>query len=492
MHKIFLFALSLSLCACGPMALQDREALTTLPTDFPTYYDSMKLEVPERILAQIAQDQDFDYTLVQGKPWWESFGSEDLNHLQKIALSGNFDLLSALARLEQSKYQADSAFGGSLPQIGLDASANKRFNTSQNSLSSSSSYSDSTGYELGFSASYELDLWGKVTSERRAAYARYEASKEDVQTAAMTIAASLAETWANLLGNRAEYTVLQRQIAVNESLVTMQETRFKNALASSTDVLQQQESLAASLANVPGVEEQGIMYKNALSVLLGQLPGNLPEFDHNARLPKITPMPEVGLPIELLELRPDIKAAWARLEAADLDVSRARANRFPSIKLSASHAFSAAEPSLIFVNWVSSLVSSLTAPIFDGGQLAAEEKRARAVAEEAVQAYAKVVAQAIEEVSNALVSDVAQQNKLFLQGKQFALAQKSTEAILESYLQGSETFLRFITQFNNTQNQEISLVKQQVNVVKARINLCRALGGMFFPTFSHENIVGEK
>ncbi len=471
--KIAWLCFTVYFTACTPLALSKRDEIEILPSPLPSNYDN--LELHSTILAQ-------GIDLEKGLTWWESFESSDLNMLEQIALSESFDVLSALARLEQSKANARKVLGNSLPQISLDSSAARQIRTTQLSENGSQNSVESNDFNVGFLASYELDLWGKMTAERRAAAAGYEATFQDVRTANMSIAAAVAENWVDILSNQAELSVLERQITINKSLLNMQEVRFKNALAGSIDVLQQGETLAASLAERPALQQNTVAYNNSLAILLGKLPGDLPKFEQNASLPTLPPIPEVGLPIELLQLRPDVQAAFARLEAADLNVSIARANRLPSIKLSINQAFGAPETSLLFLNWLTNLMASLTAPIFDGGTLKAEEERARAYAEEMVQAYSKTVATALEEVNNAIVADVAQQNRLVLQTEQYDLAQKATDATLKAYLEGSDTFLRFITQLTASQNLERALVRQKANVLKARINLCKALGGLYFPS----------
>ncbi len=458
--------------ACTPMGLQERDEVEILPSPLPTHYDSLKL-------LKIVEVEGL--SLEKGKAWWESFNSSDLNMLEQMALDSNFDVLSALARLEQSAATYRKSLGASYPSLDLNASAGRQRRRSQTTTDADNTVSYDTNLDLSFMASYQIDLWGKVAAQKLASDANFKASEQDYKAAGMSVAAAVANNWIDLLSNNAEKEVLEKQIKINRNLVEMQDIRFKNALAGSTDVLQQQETLAASLAERPLLKQNNIALRNSLAILLGKLPGDLPEFDQSADLPMIGPVPDVGLPAEILSLRPDIQSAFLKLEAADLNVSIARANRFPSINLSISQAFSAPDTSLIFLNWVTNFVSSLTAPLFDGGQLKAEEERTRAVAKELVQNYSKTVASAIEEVNNALVADVAQQNRLALQMEQYELSQKATEATLKAYLEGSDTFLRFITQLTASQNLERSLVTQKANVLKARINLCQALGGLYFP-----------
>ena len=114
---------------------------------------------------------------------------------------------------------------------------------------------------LSFSASYEVDVWGRVRSAYNAEKMRFVASRDDLQTAAMTISAKVANTWAELLGNNAEIKIVKDQIEVNESLVKLQKVRFSNSLVSSLDVLQQEEVLASSKAELPELLQKSVELK---------------------------------------------------------------------------------------------------------------------------------------------------------------------------------------------------------------------------------------
>lgn len=483
LKNILFLLLSCSIISCTPFAPKQSNPVDVLSSPMPDYYNVFVLESNQKNKFADLKNENTKKELVaqSTKPWWEAFDSADLNLLQKTALSQSFDILTAWARLKQSAAVARKALGARMPDIDLTASTARTHQTTQESKDVSKTSSDVDSYNVGFAASYELDLWGRVAASHKAENLRLEASAQDVYSAAITVTASVADTWASLLGNRATVAVLKRQIEINRSLVEMQQTRFSNALAVSLDVLQQKEVLAASEAELPQLEQDAAIARSKLAILLGKLPSDLPLFDENAPLPFLGKIPDQGLPIQILEMRPDIRSAWARLEAAHWDSSKAKAQRFPALTLSVSQAFSSPDSSLLFLNWATNLMAGLTLPFFDGGSLAAEERRVRAVAEEVTQTYIKTVAVAIQEVNDAIATDVAQQTRLSLLKKQFVLSQAASEGTLQSYLEGTDTFLRFVSQLKNTQNLERSLATQEVIVMNARITLYRVLGGLHFP-----------
>lgn len=463
------------LCSgCGTPVLTDEQQIQVLSSPMlqEYFYDD---------LAAYQKEQDSSEQADKNLLWWETFASEDLNTLEKIALKENYDILSAYARMRQSAAEANIAESAFFPLITLGASAAKSHSETKNENTGHSSSSSSERYRLEGGASYEVDLWGRVRSAYRADAMRFMASRDDWQSAAMTISANVAGTWAELLGNQIETAVLKEQININESLVKLQKVRFSNSLVSSLDVLQQEEVLAASKAELPDLLQKSLELKNSLCILLGKIPGNLPEFAMDAPLPVIMAIPEAGIPVDLLQYRPDIRAAWANVQASHYDLNEAEANRFPKLNLSFSHIFSAAHIADVLENWTNELLASLNYTFFDAGEKKYQVERMRAQAEQALLAYIKTVAEAIAEVNKTLAQEYSQQEKLSLLEKQYVMTKSATRGALNSYLEGSEDIMRFLTLLQSTQGLERTIARQRVNVVQVRINLYRSLGNMYFP-----------
>lgn len=470
---IVLFAAAVLCSACQTVRLEPELQGELLSSPMLNEYFYDELEPYKKEVGEVYNHKN--------KLWWHTFASGDLNNLQRMALRENYDILSAYARMKQ--YAADAKISESafFPLINAGVSATGTGAGKKESSSASSATSSGEAYRLNVSASYELDLWGRVRSAYDADKMRFLAGRDDWQTAAMTVTANVASTWAELLGNQAETDIVREQIRVNESLVKLQKVRFSNSLVSSLDVLQQEEVLASSKAELPDLLQKNLELKNTLCILLGKIPGNLPEFSETARLPIVLAIPDAGIPIELLQYRPDIRAAWARVQASHFDLAEAQANRFPKISLSFSHIFSASTFSLLLANWTNELMASLSYAVFDAGEKKYQAEKMRALAEEAVIAYTKTVAEAVAEVNNALAQEYSQQEKLRLLEQQYVMAKSATRGALNAYLEGAEDVMRFITLLQSTQDLERNIAKQRVNVVQVRINLYRALGNMYFP-----------
>ena len=453
----FLFCLLVVICtACAPYAPALRE-----PLSVPGAYVS----------APSGTNSVHD----NKENWWTSFGSAELDVLVAEALYDNFDVRTAHARLLQREAVARKSGADVWPSLTGTAGAGHTRRSVQAGQGAERMESGSDAVNLGLAVSYEADLWGRVRSVREAETLRAAAGSEDIRTARMTVAASVAGTWLRLVTAREEIRLLESQIDTNRVLLEALTLRFANALSVGLDVLQQQEIYAASLAELPLLQAEESALLTQLTILLGKVPGQ-GLFVAASTLPELPPAPSAGIPAELLEQRPDIRSAWLSLAAADWDVSAARADRLPRLTLTAEAAYSG-QPSVLFSNWLSSLAAGLTAPLFDGGRRTAEVDRTLAVAEEQVQQYGKIVATAVGEVQDALINEEKQREHVERLTEQLRYAVVARGEAHQGYLNGRDDFLRFITEHKNVQSLERRLVRQQAALFDSRIALHRALGG---------------
>ena len=407
--------------------------------------------------------------LAESGAWWKTFRNTELDTLIATALEGSFDIKTAWARLRQAEAVARKAGADVYPALDLANTSAARQRRGGNTVSETDTVS------LGLAASYEIDLWGRIAATRDAERFRTQASHADLESAFMTVAASVADTWIALVGAQAELAVLDRQIETNAMLTQTLALRFANAMSSGLDVLQQQELLVAAQAERPSLEMEIQTLHTKLAVLLGLMPGNEPK-STTTELPALPPLPAPGLPADLLVARPDIRAAWERLSASRRDVGAAQASRLPAVRLSASGTFSG-ENSGLFSNWLLNLAAGLSAPLFDGGKLSAETDRMRAIVDEQVQTYGKTVADALKEAEDALSNETRQQARLLKLQEQLRYAEVAREESRTSYFGGRDTFLRYITQLQSVQKQERNVIREQATLLRYRIALHRALGG---------------
>lgn len=441
--------------SCIPFAPQVRSKPEgDLPTGFSLYGDG-----PER-----------------PDKWWEVFHAPDLNTLIEEAFSGNPSLRETWARLEQARALAAQAGADLYPDLTLNAGGARSRQRIDPGGRARHSVQTGEDYSLGLSSRYELDLWGKVFSEREAARLEATATREDVHTAAMSLAGEVTERWLSVISRRMQKNLLQKQLETNETYLELVELRYRKGMVSALDVYQQRQIVAEVRSQIPLVEAQEQLRLHELAVLLGKPPRSPLEIDRIS-LPALEKIPAMGLPADLLANRPDVRAAGLRLRAADWDVSAARANRLPSINLTGGLSYGSGQLDLLFNNWVLSLAGSLTAPIFDGERRSAEVDRARAVVDQNLAVYRDTVLTAVKEVEDALVSESKEQEHITALKQQMEAAQRALGEARTRYLKGIADYLPVLTQLLSVQRLERDFIQKQTELILYRVGLYRALGG---------------
>jgi NodT family efflux transporter outer membrane factor (OMF) lipoprotein len=407
--------------------------------------------------------------------WWKSFDSAELNSLVEEALSGNFDILTAWSRLKQADAVARRAGASLKPSLSYSAGAEKSWRRTKSDNTDAQS-SDTQTYSAGVGASYEIDLWGRLNALKQSETLEVKAAREDLDAAAVTVSAEVVATWVDILSVRRQIAILQEQIKINKNLLNLQQLRFSNGKADALDVAQQYEMTAAANAKLPLLQLTEQQQRNTLAMLLGRSSAQGLSI-RQENLPDLIPVPGTGLPADLLAARPDVRAAGLRLTAADWRVSAARANRLPSITLSADAAYSSNAVDLLFNNWVTSLAAGLTGPLFDAGSRSAEVDRTRAVAEAYLADYARTVAEAIQEVEDGLATENRQGEYIALLKVQMGASRAALKNAHIQYINGKNNYLNYLTAWTTVQNLERQLVEERATLIKIRVGLCRAVGG---------------
>jgi NodT family efflux transporter outer membrane factor (OMF) lipoprotein len=335
---------------------------------------------------------------------------------------------------------------------------------------------DSKSASLDLAASFELDLWGRIRSGLTADQLSTKAAREDVRAAAISLTGEVVGAWVELLAARLEMQVVQEQIQINEQLLQLQTRRFENGMASALDLTQQQELVANSRSALPLVQAREKVALNKLSILLGQADPQAIHIQADG-LPHPLPFPETGVPADLLMFRPDVRAAYYRLRSADFEVSVARADRLPSLSISASTAMSSNSFSLAWGDWLTRLGASLAAPVFDAGFRQAEVDRTRAVVDERLAEYSATVLEAIKEVQDALANICGQEERMTELKAELRAAQQARDQARIRYLQGQSDYLNFVTQQRSVQGLQRNLISARADLLSSKIALYRALGG---------------
>jgi NodT family efflux transporter outer membrane factor (OMF) lipoprotein len=402
--------------------------------------------------------------------WWESFQSAELNALVEEALTNSPSIQQAWARLAQAEAIAAKAGAARVPSVGYEGAASTtRMSATDNTTES---------YLLGLNASYELDLWGRVKSQSEAAALDRDATREQLNTAMITLASQVALRWTAILSQRLQLGVIRNQLAANETSLELIELRFRKSLSSALDVYQQRQTVAGTASAIPLAQLREELLNNELAALLGRSDLQAPSISDDA-LPTIAALPGIGIPADVLANRPDVRQAGLQLQSADWSVSAARADRLPAIRLSASAGYASGDAADLFDDWIANLAGSITGPIFEGGRRKAEVERTRAVAEERLGTYRAVVINAIKEVEDALVSEQKQRDYLTTLDQRLDAARLSYGESINRYRSGLIEYTTVLIQLNTLQALERDRVEAQYNLLQYRINLYRALGGQW-------------
>jgi outer membrane protein, multidrug efflux system len=459
--------------------------------------------------------------------WWEQFGSAELNGLVARALDGNIGIRRIQARLAQADAIARQSGAALYPDLTLtgEVSATRRqtdtgqspdpIDTATAKLEalnrliaggggsapdpltgaltdletriraldalraeppSSRTTSTTHSYRFGLGSQYEIDLWGRVRAQREAALLDFEASREDLHAARLSLSGLVTRQWLSVVAASQQLGLVQRQLDLNRTTLGLIELRFRNGLATALDVLQQRQAVAQTEALVPPLESVLEVGRRELAALLGELPTTPPTVADDT-LPDPGPLPDPGLPADLLAARPDVRAAGLALGSADWRVAVARADRLPALRLSASAGYGADSWDLVFSNWAATLAAGVTGPVFDGGRRKAEVDRSRAVATERLEAYRGLVLDAVTEVEGLMILESKQAEYLDALGVERDTARAVHEQALVRYLQGLSDYLPVLSSLQQLQVLERRLVQAGQARLEYRARLCVALGG---------------
>jgi NodT family efflux transporter outer membrane factor (OMF) lipoprotein len=402
--------------------------------------------------------------------WADTFADAELNLLIDWALAGNFNLQTAWDRLAQAQATARKAGASLSPQVELDAGYRRSRQLVQDQAIYSSVYS------VGIAAGYEVDLWSRVRSTRQAALLDAEASRDAVDTAAISLTASVAGTWYQLAEAQALVRIARGQIETNNQVLEIVTTQFRKGTAAAADVLRQRQLVAATEAQLISAEETVELLQYTLSVLIGVEP-HLAWQDKVVTLPELGPMPDVGIPTDVLWRRPDVRQAYRQVQAADMRLAAAIGDQYPRLSLAAGIETSAPSVHDLFDDWLGNLVANAVGPLFDGSQRKAEVERQRAVVSERIHTWSQVVLEALADVEAALTGQRQQEQLLRSIQHQLDLARQTYERNHARFIKGQTDYIRVLESLQSLQSLERDVVRAQRNLVQRRIDLYRSIAG---------------
>ena len=448
-HSIYMAACAALLSSCGI---------------YTTYHPAT--EVPEQLYGEEVVVSDS--SSIASLHWRELFTDPYLVTLIEQGLANNTDYLAAGLRVQEAEATLLSAKLAYLPSLAL---------APQGTLSHLEGHKMTKAYSLPATASWEIDLFGKLRNAKRQSQALLAQSKDYQQAVRSQLIAGIANTYYTLL-------MLDEQLRIAEQTATSwgESARATHALmqagmTNEAAVAQMEAAYAQVSASVLDLKDQINQVENSLSLLLAETPhrvqrGTLAGQTWPSSL-------SVGFPVSLLANRPDVRAAERSLEQAFYATNQARAAFYPSITLRGSAGWTNSAGGMISnpAQFVASAVGSLTQPLFAKGQLTGQLKIAKAKQEEASLNFQQTLLQAGTEVNEALVQYQTAQEKRDLYAQQvnaLQTAYRSTSLLMEH---GTTTYLEVLTAQQSLLSAQLTQVANEVTEIQSLIQLYQALGG---------------
>ncbi len=403
---------------------------------------------------------------------WRSFYADArLRRLIDLALASNRDLRIAILNIEQTRAAYDVRRADQLPSLGAGATVSRGV---------VSGVGRATTYAAGIAVtSYELDLFGRIHDLSEAALAQYLATEEARKAVQISLVASVASTYIQAIADDALVRVTRQALATRGESTRLTKLRFDNGASSALDYQQSVSLLEGANVALAQALRLRAQDENALQLLVGQpLPADLPPPPPLAEVLAGIELP-AGLPSELLERRPDIRAAEEQLLAANANIGAARAAFFPRISLTGNFGSASLELSGLFKSgiWAFTGSGSLLQPIFDYGRNRANLGVARASFAIARAQYERAIQSAFREVADALAGRATYGEQLRAQRAQVeALASTFRLADLR-YKAGAASYLDSLDAQRSLFTAQQALVQTEAQQLQNAVALYRVLGG---------------
>lgn len=408
--------------------------------------------------------------------WWELYQDTTLQSLIKVALDENKDLKTAIARVEESR--AVLGFNKANLYPFLDYNAKASYTKLNENAQNSGIGIDGESYSLLGSLSWEIDLWGKLRHANRSAYAQLISDQENQKAITISVIAQVADLYFQLRGLDERLQISINTVATREESYRLISERFNKGYVAEIDKFQAEQQVAFAAANVPAIERDIVAVENALQVLLGRSPGSVIRGLLNNQQNIDLEIP-AGLPSELLEKRPDVRAAEQSLIAQNELIGVAQALRFPSLSLTGFGGVSSNDLSNLIDNGslAAGIGGQLFGPIFRFGQNKRRVEIERARTEQLRFQYEKTVLTAFSDVETSLKAVTTYQSEYLARNREVTANMNIARLSRARYDGGFTTFLEVLESERQLYESELQKSITKQNQLSATVQLYKALGG---------------
>ena len=436
-------------------------------------YVKPAVDTPQAFIYEVKDAADTVNTT-----WWKQFDDPVLDALIVEALANNQNVKVAAANVEQAAGVLTQTRSGLFPQTGYNGSGGRARLTEAGATPVLGAIPNpQTSYEALLSATWEIDLWGRIRRLSESARANLLATDEARRGVILSLVASVASNYLTLRGLDEQLNISKRTLGTYGESVRLYTLQFQYGQVSQMQVSQVQSQYETAAVQIPLLESQIAQTENALSVLVGRNPGPIPRGKsiYDLVLPKVP----AGVPSDLLTRRPDLRQAEDTLIAANANIGAARALYFPAISLTGTFGGSSAQLNNLFTGpaRVWTYAGQLAGPIFTFGAVRGQVTSAEGAQQSALFSYKYSIQNAFADVENSLVAS----QKLIEQ----QAAQEKLVAALKDYarlanLQFNGGYTSYTTVLQAEQSlfpAELQLASLRASVFSSSVNIYKAMGG---------------
>lgn len=412
-------------------------------------------------------------TVDQG-PWWAVFRDKTLNDLASRVEISNQTVAAQAAAYEEAQAIIREAQSNFLPSISGSYSATRQGSGSGQSATGRATAR--TTYTPGLSGTWSVDLWGKIRRQVESNVAAAQVSAADLANAKLSAQAQLAIAYFNLRATDSLHAILTETVDQYKKTLEISQNQYNVGTTSKADLITAQTQLLSAQAQLIGTGVQRAQYEHAIAVLTGAPPANLsiPRRSLEQRPPGVP----VGVPSTLLERRPDIAGAERLMQQQNAQIGVAEAAYFPTLTLSGSLSFAAANAfPITAANEIWSLGAAASDTLIDGGARAATVDAASATYKQSVANYRQTVLTAFQQVEDYLATIRLQSQQLRVQEQAVAAARQAVEVYLNQYRVGTVPFTTVVVAESTLLSAQESALTTRQNLFVATVNLIEATGG---------------
>jgi len=409
--------------------------------------------------------------------WWTVYEDPILQSLVREAITNNYDLLIATARVEQERALAVQARSQFFPNLEYNGIITRGRNELLGSLFPNNGVTASSAL-VSLNTFWELDLWGRIRRLNEAARARALASEDARNGVMLTLLSDVASDYFRLMELDGELEIDARTTNSFGDSLNIFRQRMEGGTGSALETSRAEAAMADAESATPFVLQEIALTENELSILLGRNPGPIGRSKPDIS-GQLTPNVPVGLPSQLLQRRPDIRQAEQLLRAANADVGESVAEFFPKIGLTALLGRVSPELSAFSLGSANAwgVAAQTTGPIFEGGKLVGQYHQTKAAKEEAILRYRQSILVALRDVSDALISRQRLAEIRGHQATEVASLEKAVKLATERYLAGKANYYEVLEAQQQLFPAQLNLARTQRDQQLVIVTLYKSLGG---------------